>query len=127
MLEDYFRQYGLIAIFTALAVILPGTLLVLSWLLSFVILRPHKPSFVKSSPYESGMNLVGKRWPQLNFRYYQVALLFVVFDVETIFIYQWAVSFGKLGLFAFVEMLIFIMILVVGWAYAWRYKALEWS
>ncbi|MQF98577.1 MAG: NADH-quinone oxidoreductase subunit A [SAR202 cluster bacterium] len=127
MLEDYFRQYGLIAIFTALAVILPGTLLVLSWLLSFVRVRPHKPSFVKSSPYESGMNLVGKRWPQFNFRYYQFALLFVVFDVETIFIYPWAVSFGKLGLFAFVEMLIFIMILVVGWAYAWRYKALEWS
>ena len=127
MLEDYFRQYGLIAMFTGLAVILPGTLLVLSWLLSFIRVRPYKPNPIKSSPYESGMKLVGKRWPQFNFRYYQFALLFVVFDVETIFIYPWAVSFSKLGLFAFVEMLIFVMILVVGWAYAWRHKALEWS
>ena len=66
MLEDYFRQYGLIAMFTALAVILPGTLLVLSWLLSFVRVRPNKPNLVKSSPYECGMNLVGERWPQFN-------------------------------------------------------------
>jgi NADH:ubiquinone oxidoreductase subunit 3 (subunit A) len=126
MLEDYFRQYGLIAIFIAIAVILPGSLLVISWLFSFVRIRPSKPNAVKQSPYECGMELIGDRWPQFNFRYYQFAILFVVFDVETVFIYPWAVYFKQLGLFAFIEMLVFILILVVGWAYAWRYKALEW-
>jgi len=126
LLEDYFRQYGLVAIFAALAVILPGTLLVVSWLLSYVRVRPSKPNPVKTSPYECGMELIGDRWPQFNFRYYQLAILFVVFDVETVFIYPWAVYFKQLGLFAFIEMLVFVMILVVGWAYAWRYKALEW-
>ena len=127
MLEDYFRQYGLIAIFTALAVILPGTLLVVSWLLSYVRVRPSKPSLTKNSPYECGMELIGERWPQFNFRYYKFALLFVVFDVETVFLYPWAVYFNQLGLFAFIEMLVFILILVVGWAYAWKHKALEWG
>ena len=127
MLEEYFRQYGLIAIFAAIAVALPVSLLLVSWLLSFVRVRPSKPSAVKSSPYECGMDLIGNRWPQFNFRYYMFALLFVVFDVETVFIYPWAVYFKQLGLFAFLEMLAFILILVVGWVYAWKYKALEWK
>lgn len=127
MLDEYFRQYGLVAIFAAIAVALPGSLLIVSWLLSFTKVRPHKPNAVKSSPYECGMELVGNRWPQFNFRYYMFALLFVVFDVETVFIYPWAVYFKQLGLFAFVEMLAFILVLVVGWVYAWKYKALEWK
>jgi NADH-quinone oxidoreductase subunit A len=127
LLEDYFRQYGLIVIFTGLAIILPSTLLVLSWFMSFVRMRPHKPNEVKSSPYECGMELIGGRWMQFNFRYYTFALLFVIFDVETVFLYPWAVQFKQLGLFAFIEMLVFVLILLVGWAYAWRYKALEWE
>ena len=126
MLEDYFRQYGLIAIFTAIAVIMPASLLVLSWLFSFVRIRPHKPNPAKLSPYECGMEIIGDRWPRFNFRYYMFALLFVVFDVETVFIYPWAVHFNQLGLFALIEMLVFVLVLVVGWAYALRYKALEW-
>ncbi len=126
MLEDYFRQYGLIAIFTAIAVIMPASLLVLSWLFSFIRIRPHKPNPTKLSPYECGMEVIGDRWPRFNFRYYMFALLFVVFDVETVFIYPWAVHFNQLGLFALIEMLVFVLILVVGWAYALKYKALEW-
>ena len=126
MLEDYFRQYGLIAIFTVVAVVLPGTLLVVSWVLSFVRVRPSKPNVFKKSPYECGMELIGDRWPQFNYRYYMFAILFVVFDVETIFIYPWAIYFKELGLFAFFEMLVFVLILVVGWVYAWKNKALEW-
>lgn len=126
MLEDYFRQYGLIAIFTAIAVIMPASLLVLSWLFSFIRVRPNKPNPTKLEPYECGMEIVGERWPRFNFRYYMFALLFVVFDVETVFIYPWAVHFNQLGLFALIEMLVFVLILVVGWAYAWRHKALEW-
>ena len=92
MLEDYFRQYGLIAVFTVVAVVLPGTLLVVSWLFSYIRVRPHKPTETKRSPYECGMELIGDRWPQFNFRYYMFAILFVIFDVETIFIYPWGRS-----------------------------------
>ena len=127
MLEDYFRQYGLIAIFTAIVVVMPTSLLVLSWVFSFIRVRPSKPTAVKQSPYECGMELLGGRWIQFNFRYYMFALLFVVFDVETVFLYPWAVYFKQLGAFALIEMMVFVLILVVGWAYAWRYKALEWE
>ena len=127
MLEDYFRQYGLIAIFTAIAIILPGSLLVISWLFSFVRIRPSKPNAIKKSPYECGMDLIGDRWPQFNFRYYMFAILFVIFDVEVVFLYPWAAKFQQLELFALIEMAVFVGILVVGLAYAWRKNDLEWS
>ena len=127
MLEDYFRQYGLIAIFTAVAVIMPTSLLVLSRVFAFIRVRPSKPTEIKRSPYECGMELIGGRWVQFNFRYYMFALLFVIFDVETVFLYPWAVHYKQLGLFALIEMMVFVLILVVGWAYAWKHKALEWE
>ena len=127
LLDDYFRQYGLIAIFSVVAIMVPVSMLLLSQMASKIGLRPDTPSLVKSDTYECGMEAIGGRWNLFNFRYYMFAILFVVFDVETIFIYPWAVHFKQLGLFAFVEMLVFILILVVGWAYAWRHKALEWS
>lgn len=128
MFEDYSRQYALIAIFAGGAVLIPVSLLFLSWLASFVRIRPYKPNPVKYELYECGVRPIGPtRWMQFNFRYYMYALLFVVFDVETVFIYPWAVRFHQLGLFAFVEMLIFVFILVIGLAYAWRKRALEWE
>lgn len=77
--------------------------------------------------YESGMEPIGGAWIQFNIRYYMFALVFVIFDVETVFLYPWAVAFSRLGLLAFIEALIFITILVVALAYAWRKGALEWS
>ena len=128
MLDDYFRQYGLIAIFTVVAVMIPVGMLVVSWLFSFVRIRPHKPDPVKSSLYECGVDPIGPaKWTQFNFRYYMYALLFVIFDVETVFIYPWAIRFQQLGLFALIEMLIFVMILAIGLVYAWRKRALEWE
>ena len=127
MLDDYLRQYVLIAIFAVVAFIVPTSMLVVSWLLSRVRIRPSKPSPVKSDVYECGMQIMGGRWGQFNFRYYMYALLFVIFDVEVVFIFPWAVQFNKLGLFALIEMLIFILILVLGWAYAWRKQDLEWT
>ena len=126
MLDDYYRQYGLIAIFAVVAFIVPASMLGMSWMASKVGIRPTKPNPVKSQIYECGMETIGGRWSQFNFRYYMYALLFVIFDVEVIFIYPWAVQFNKLGLFALVEMFVFIMILLVGWAYAWRKQDLEW-
>ncbi|ESA35604.1 nadh dehydrogenase subunit a [Leptolyngbya sp. Heron Island J] len=81
----------------------------------------------RRTTYESGMEPIGGAWIQFNIRYYMFALVFVIFDVETVFLYPWAVAFHKLGVLAFVEALIFIAILLIGLVYAWRKGALEWS
>ena len=73
------------------------------------------------------MEPMGEAWIQFNIRYYMFALVFVIFDVEVVFLYPWAVAFNQLGLLAFIEVLIFIGILVVGLVYAWKKGALEWS
>ena len=118
--------YSYIGIFLVVAAVFGATVLVLSLLLSFVRVRPRRPNPVKASPYESGMVTIGKTWVQFNIRYYLYALLFVIFDVETVFLYPWAVRFKQLGLFGLVEMIIFIAILLVGYIYAWRRKVFEW-
>ena len=131
MLDDYFRQYGLIAIFAAVAVAVPTGMLVMSWTLSLVNIRPSIPSSIKQSIYECGFETLSGRWSQFNFRYYAFALIFVVFDVEVVFLFPWAGSFGGLskefGLFVLLEMAAFVGILVVGWLYAWRKDAFEWG
>jgi NAD(P)H-quinone oxidoreductase subunit 3 len=91
------------------------------------LLRPVSRGPARRTTYESGMEPIGGAWIQFNIRYYMFALVFVIFDVETVFLYPWAVAFNQLGLLAFVEALIFIAILVIGLVYAWRKGALEWS
>ena len=131
MLDDYFRQYGIIAIFTSLAVAVPTGMLLMSWALSLVNIRPSIPSAVKNSIYECGFETLSGKWSQFNFKYYSFALLFVVFDVEVIFLFPWASSFGILsrefGLFVLIEMTVFVAILIVGWLYAWRKGAFKWG
>jgi NAD(P)H-quinone oxidoreductase subunit 3 len=92
-----------------------------------LITAPRRKGVERSTTYESGMEPLGAAWIQFNIRYYMFALVFVVFDVETVFLYPWAVAFSQLGLLAFIEALIFISILVVALVYAWRKGALEWS
>lgn len=91
------------------------------------VLRPHREGAERRTTYESGMEPIGGAWIQFNIRYYMFALVFVIFDVETVFLYPWAVAFNQLGLLAFVEALVFIAILVIALVYAWRKGALEWS
>ncbi len=91
------------------------------------LVRPAQRGPERRTTYESGMEPIGGAWIQFNIRYYMFALVFVIFDVETVFLYPWAVAFSRLGLLAFIEALIFITILVIGLAYAWRKGALEWS
>ncbi len=113
--------------FTFVAVmILAAALLMGVALVGASLLRPKKPSKAKLETYECGMETVGDAWVQFRVQYYIFALIFVVFDVETVFLYPWAVSYGKLGLFAFAEMLVFVGILVVGLVYAWKKQALRW-
>jgi len=91
------------------------------------ILHPRGGKELKYLTYESGEIPVGNAWIQYNVRYYLFALIFVVFDVESVFLYPWAVAYNQLGLFAFVEAMIFVGILTLGLVYAWRKGALEWA
>ena len=127
MLDDYFRQYGLIAIFIVVAIAVPVSMLTMSWMASRIGLRPNKPTEVKLDTYECGVETLGGQWNLFNFRYYMFAILFVIFDVEVVFLYPWATKFLSLELFALIEMAVFVGILVVGLAYAWRKNDLEWG
>ncbi|MCL6558142.1 MAG: NADH-quinone oxidoreductase subunit A [Firmicutes bacterium] len=92
------------------------------------VIRPKPPkSAVKQAAYECGIPTHGETWVRFRVAYYLYALIFVVFDVETIFLYPWAVALNRLGLFAYVEAIIFIVILLVGLGYAWKEGALEWK
>lgn len=125
-MDEYLRQYGLIAIFAVIAFVVPASMLMASWATGRLGIRPNNPSTVKLETYECGMEALGGRWTQFNFRYYMYAILFVIFDVEVVFLYPWAVKFLQLELFALIEMGVFVLILLVGWAYAWRKRDLEW-
>jgi NADH-quinone oxidoreductase subunit A len=98
-----------------------GTLLVGSFF------RPRRPYGEKLTPYESGNIPVGEPRHRFSISFYIIAMLFVVFDVEAVFLYPWAVVFDKIGLYAFIEMVIFIIILFVGYIYAWRKDAFVWD
>jgi NADH-quinone oxidoreductase subunit A len=92
-----------------------------------ILLRPSRPDPSKLSPYECGCPPVGDAREQFSVRFYIVAMLFVLFDLEAVFMYPWAITFDRLGLLGLVEMFIFIFILLVGYLYAWKKGALEWD
>ncbi|RJQ54465.1 MAG: NAD(P)H-quinone oxidoreductase subunit 3 [Actinobacteria bacterium] len=113
--------------FYILVFVLVGTAFVMIALGTAKLLGPSKPDSEKASPYECGEVPIGEPWVQFHIRYYVFALLFVIFDIETVFLYPWALVFKKLGLFALVEMIIFLGILAAGLVYAWRKGALKWA
>ncbi len=115
------EQFGYIGLFLVIAIIFPAGGVITAWLVA-----PRKPDPNKEAIYECGMETVGDAWVQFNVRYYLYALIFLIFDIETIFLYPWAAQFRQLALFGFIEMFVFIAILLVGYAYAWRKRALEW-
>jgi NADH-quinone oxidoreductase subunit A len=126
MPEGYLHQYTLIGLLTAVAILLGALPLLLA---RFV--APRKPGATKQAPYECGLESEGDPWVQFRVQYYIYALLFVVFDVEVVFIYPWAVVFPwartMYGGIALVEMALFLVILGVGLVYAWRKGLLEWE
>jgi len=121
------ENFGYIGLFLIAAVLFTALLIAIPILLRRFSIVPKKPNPVKSSTYECGMQPVGRAWVQFNFRYYFYALLFVVFDIQVVFLYPWASAIGELKLFALVEMLVFFFVLIVGFVYAWRKKVLEWK
>ncbi len=119
MLPDYIYIF----FFLGVGVAFVGGAFAVSWLI-----RPRLPQdAVKLSPYECGEIVKGTSRVQFNVRYYLFALIFVIFDVEVLFVVPWAVVFRQLGMAAYVEMLVFILILSIGLLYAWKKGALEWQ
>lgn len=120
-------RYGLIGLFSIAAVTFP----ILPLLLAFFF-APKKPNKSKLTTYECGMEFedfpddAQQVWIQFRVQYYLYALIFVVFDIEVVFLFPWAVAYNSLGLYALIEMVIFLGILVIALAYAWRKKLLEW-
>lgn len=92
-----------------------------------ILVRPRRPYKQKLTPYESGNPPVGEPRYKFSVKFYIIAMLFVVFDVEAVFLYPWAVAYDSLGLFGFVEMMIFIFILIIGYIYAWKKGAFDWE
>ena len=90
------------------------------------LFHPSKPNRVKLMPYESGMPPIGEAQQRYTVRYYVIAMLFVVFDIEVVFFYPWAVAFNAIGWYGLIEMLLFIALLLVAYVYAWRKGALDW-
>lgn len=117
----YYQSYITVAVFIGAAFVMVGAMLGVGRLI-----RPTRPQPDKYVTYESGVDPVGG-WGQAHIRYYIYALLFVIFDVEAIFIFPWAVNLESFGTFGLVEMLVFIAILAVGLLYAWRKRVLRWA
>ncbi len=114
-------DYLILGMFAVIGVLFVAATVTVSNLLS-----PSKPSEAKGTTYECGSEPIGPPWVQFRVGYYVYALLFVVFDIETVFLYPWAVAFGRMGVFILVEMIVFIAILAFGLAYAWKEGALSW-
>jgi NADH-quinone oxidoreductase subunit A len=120
--SDFLRNYLTVAIFGAFAAVLVGAVMGLG-----ALIRPVRRSEQKSMTYESGVDPVGDMWSQSNVRYYVFALLFVLFDVEAVFIFPWATRLELYDVFGLIEMGIFIAILALGLVYAWRKGMLRWA
>jgi len=123
MLSDW----GHVGFLLLLALIFPIGGIATSWMLGLLKIRPQAPDPIKEDTFECGVETEGTAWVQFNFRYYYYALLFVIFDVEAVFLYPWAVSFERVAIAGFVEVLTFLVVLLIGLAYAWRKNALEWT
>ena len=111
-----------IALFIIVAVLIPAIAVYLPRLIA-----PKKPNKIKQDIYECGMETVGDTWVQFKVQYYIYALVFLVFDIETVFLFPWAVAFDRLELFMVLEGVLFIIILMAGLIYAWRKGVLEWA
>lgn len=115
-------DYNFVAIYAAIAIVFPFVALGLAW-----VLRPKKPNPVKSETYECGQQGTGEAWVRFRAQYYIYALIFVVFDVEAVFLFPWAVAYNQVGLWALAEAFLFLGILTLGLVYAWRKGALRWQ
>ena len=126
MLSDW----GHVGFLLLLALIFPLGGIASSWMLGLLKVRPQAPNPIKEDIFECGVETEGTAWVQFNFRYYYYALLFVIFDVETVFLFPWAVKYGvmsrQFGFAALGAVLVFLIVVTFAYAYAWRKHALDW-
>jgi NADH:ubiquinone oxidoreductase subunit 3 (subunit A) len=115
------NNWLLIGLFLVIAIILPGLPVFIS-----AIISPNKPNALKNSTYECGVETIGSTWVQFKVEYYVFALMFVVFDVESVFLFPWAVAYQQLSFFAVVEGIVFILLLTGALLYVWKKGNLEW-
>jgi NADH-quinone oxidoreductase subunit A len=120
--SDFLRGWLTVPLFGGLGLLLAGLLLGVS-----ALIRPQRPSVAKAMPYESGVDPVGDGWSQSQIRYYIFALLFVIFDVEAVFIFPWATRLERYAGFGLIEMGVFVFVLLLGLVYAWRKGVLRWA
>lgn len=121
MRADLVINYAAVFAAAIVALLLVAVAFIIAYLLA-----PHYFDRAKASTYECGMVPIGANWGQIHVRYYIFAILFLIFDVETVFLYPWAVVFVDIGAFAFWEMMLFIVILLFGLTYAWKKGVLQW-
>lgn len=122
MNSNYLDNYGSLLLMFIFAGGLSGALLVVSTLVG-----RHKPSRVKDQPYECGITPTGDARAPIRVQFYMVGLIFILFDIEAIFLYPWALVYGELAVFGFVEMLLYIIILLIGYIFLWKKGALDWA
>ncbi len=115
-------EFGKVLIFLLIGAVFVALGLIGAW-----VFRPHRPYPGKNATYECGEEPVGSAWIRLNIRFYVTALIFLIFDVEVAFLFPWALIFKQLGVFGFLEMAVFLLILIVGYAYVWVKGDLTWD
>jgi NADH-quinone oxidoreductase subunit A len=122
MPDNYFARYLPLLVHFIFAGALAGGIVLLSWLVGY-----RKPSRAKMSPYECGMAPVGDARERFSVKFYMVAMLFILFDVEAVFLYPWAVILRQLKMFGFWEMLVYVLVVLVGFFYIWKKGVLDWG
>ena len=120
-------NYGYIGLYFIFVICFAFLMIIIPIILRFIKLVPHNPNPIKNATFECGMETIGKTWVQFNFRYYYYALVFLALDVLIVFLYPWAVDLKALGWAGFIAILVLILIVGVGYLYAWRKKVLEWK
>jgi NADH:ubiquinone oxidoreductase subunit 3 (subunit A) len=116
------ENYGFLLILSILAFVLPTVAIIMGWLLG-----PRRPDPVKSATYESGVETIGDTWVQFRAQYYLIGLIFLIFDVEVIFLFPIALAYERLSLFGVLATIVFVVILLLGLFLEWRKGALEWQ
>jgi NADH-quinone oxidoreductase subunit A len=122
MPDNYFARYLPLLIHFLVVSGIAGAIVVLSWIIGY-----RKPTRAKLSPYECGMTPVGDARQRFSVKFYLVAMLFILFDVEAVFLYPWAIILRRLKMFGFWEMLVYILIVLVGFFYIWKKGVLDWA
>ncbi|HEY41649.1 MAG TPA: NAD(P)H-quinone oxidoreductase subunit 3 [Dehalococcoidia bacterium] len=120
-------DFGFVGLFIIVAIAFSALLIILPVVFRYLKIVPYNPNPIKNATFECGMETIGRTWVQFNFRYYFYALIFLALDVLAVFLYPWAVELRQLGTSGFLGALVFIIVIVVGYLYAWQKKVLEWK